>query len=291
MNTREYVKNALRLILLISPLLSTINLSAQNIKPPVNIRNSEQFYLRSDNTTDSYLIQVCLPDDYDSSGDKYPVMIVLDGDKSTGMARDIAFWLMFREEIENIIIVGISYGGDTETWWNKRARDFTPTFDDKTTFGKFWPQAGGAKKFISFLEDELIPVLKQDYHISDEKTGICGFSYGGLLATYILFYRPLLFENYLIVSPALVWDNNMIMDTELKYSMRSNSLDKKVYLSRSENDPATIVKYPVQDFLDTLAKRDYFYLKLQTELFEGDSHFSSYPKAFTNGLIYLYKKK
>ena len=60
---------------------------------------------------------------------EYPVVYLLDADKSVGMAKDIADWLMFGKEIQDIIIVGISYSKDDETWWQNRSRDYIPTSD------------------------------------------------------------------------------------------------------------------------------------------------------------------
>ena len=49
------------------------------------------------------------------------------------------------------------------------------------------------------------------YRITNTKT-IIGQSLGGLLTTEILFKQPELFDNYVIVSPSLWWDNGSLLD-------------------------------------------------------------------------------
>ena len=48
-----------------------------------------------------------MPASYAGSEKKYPVLYVLDGDKSFGLAADTADWLAWAKEALEIIIVGI----------------------------------------------------------------------------------------------------------------------------------------------------------------------------------------
>jgi hypothetical protein len=38
------------------------------------------------------------------------------------MTKEIADWLMWSNEIKDIIVIDISYGKGTDIWWGKRAR-------------------------------------------------------------------------------------------------------------------------------------------------------------------------
>jgi predicted alpha/beta superfamily hydrolase len=51
------------------------------------------------------------------------------------------------------------------------------------------------------------------YRTSSIKT-IVGQSLGGLLATEILLKKPGLFDNYIIISPSLWWDDQSLLDFE-----------------------------------------------------------------------------
>jgi predicted alpha/beta superfamily hydrolase len=90
-----------------------------------------------------------------------------------------------------------------------RKRDFTfPTTIEADK--KDFPTTGGSAKFISFIETELQPFVEQQFRTDGSKT-LIGQSLGGLLATEILFKKPALFNNYLIISPSLWWDRESLL--------------------------------------------------------------------------------
>ncbi|MFT6280578.1 MAG: putative alpha/beta superfamily hydrolase [Salibacteraceae bacterium] len=91
-----------------------------------------------------------------------------------------------------------------------RKRDFTfPTSiaKDKIDF----PTSGGSENFMMFIEKELQPKIQEMYRTSSIKT-IIGQSLGGLLVTEILLKKPGLFDNYIIISPSLWWDDQSLLD-------------------------------------------------------------------------------
>ena len=106
-------------------LICPVNLKAQGEgeDKKVALENTEKFSIRSESVTgENYLIQVGLPAGYSRSNASYPVLYVLDGEKSFGMTKEIADWLVWSKEIKDIIVVGISYGKGSAAWWEKRAR-------------------------------------------------------------------------------------------------------------------------------------------------------------------------
>jgi len=61
------------------------------LKAKVCLDNTEQFSIASKYVTgEKYVIQVGLPIGYSSTHKSYPVLYVLDGDKSFGMTKEIA---------------------------------------------------------------------------------------------------------------------------------------------------------------------------------------------------------
>jgi predicted alpha/beta superfamily hydrolase len=91
-----------------------------------------------------------------------------------------------------------------------RKRDFTyPTRIEKDL--KRYPSSGKSDQFIAFIEKELQPYINQKYRTNDSKM-IIGQSLGGLLATEILFKKPSLFNQYIIMSPSLWWDNGSLLN-------------------------------------------------------------------------------
>lgn len=147
----------------------------------VCLENTEQFSITSKYVEgETYVILVGLPTGYSSSQKSYPVLYVLDGDVFFGMAKEIATWLMFNEEIKDIIVIGISFGQGTDVWYNKRVRDLMPS--SNTIFARAH-NAGEADNFLKFLQYELFPTVSKNYRTYPDSSAISGTSLGGLLNT------------------------------------------------------------------------------------------------------------
>lgn len=173
---------------------------------------------------ESRTVNVYLPDGYGLDPfKKYPVMYLLDGSKDedfihiVGLAQFANFpWTKL---LEPTIIVGIANVD--------RKRDFTyPSKNAKDN--EELPTSGGSAKFIDFIEDELQPFINKTYSTSDNLT-LISQSLGGLLATEILYAKPSLFTNYIIVSPSLWWDDQSLL-TE-KDILTTFESKKTVYLA------------------------------------------------------------
>ena len=104
--------------------------------------------------------------------------------------------------------------------------------------------AGGAQDFINFMKDELMPKIDQKYPVDKNNRGIVGFSFGGFFASYMLLKNPQLFDNYLIISPGLVWDNNYILELEEEYGTKRNDLMKKIFFSLSSEESRELIIRP-----------------------------------------------
>ena len=255
-------------------------LSAQS---KVCLDNTEQFSIASKYVTgEKYVIQVGLPIGYSSTHKSYPVLYVLDGDKSFGMTKEIADWLMWNHEIKEIIVIGISYGQGMDAWWNNRARDFTPSMD--TIFGKDFLKAGGADNFVKFIKNELFPVINKTYRTIPDSSAISGLSFGGLLSSYILFTQPEMFHGYIIIAPTLVWNNKSILKLETEYFNSHKELNKTVYISYGSLDYKDWVINATVEFISMIKMHNYQGLKFVPKIFEGETHISVLSTALTNGL-------
>jgi predicted alpha/beta superfamily hydrolase len=152
-------------------------------------------------------LNIYLPEGYSPSDTvRYPVIYLLDGSADedfihvVGLAQFLSFsWV---DILPKSIVVGIANVD--------RRRDFTfPTTIAKDK--KDFPTTGASEKFIAFMEKELQPYVQKHFKTTAAKT-IIGQSLGGLLATEILFTKPHLFTNYIIVSPSLWWDNESLLN-------------------------------------------------------------------------------
>jgi hypothetical protein len=160
--------------------------------------------IRSVELGESRILNVYLPDGYSPDSSRtYPVIYLLDGSYNEDFIHvaGIVQFLNMIEVMPESIVVGIANVD--------RRRDFTfPTGIEKDK--KAYPTTGSSARFISFIEKELEPYIREKYRTNHVKT-IIGQSLGGLLAVEILLKKPYLFDNYIIVSPSLWWNNESLL--------------------------------------------------------------------------------
>jgi predicted alpha/beta superfamily hydrolase len=203
------------------------------------------------------------------------------------MAKEISDWLSWDNEIKNIIVVGISYGKGTNIWWEKRARDYTQF---KDTVYYYYPNAGGADNFLSFIKNELFPVINKNYRTKQDSNAIMGLSFGALLSSYVLFTQPDMFKYYIIISPSLFWNDNSILKTESNYFVKHKELNKTVYMAYGSQDDNDWVIGPTTELIRVIQEHKYESLNFITQVFKGETHISVYPVALTHGLKTIFKR-
>ncbi len=137
-------------------------------------------------------IRVLLPDDFETSGEAYPVLYLFDGqnvfdpeDSYTGVTwevREAMEALVASGEADPMIIIGIDHAGP------RRLQEYGP-FDLKYRRS---PLPGEGQRFGEFLVEELIPELEARYPIIAEPwaRAIAGSSMGGLITAYLALRYP-----------------------------------------------------------------------------------------------------
>lgn len=243
-----------------------------------NLYNSRLKLLYSQFVDDTFQIFISLPDDYNSTDKRYPVLYVLDGDISYGMAAGIARYLEIGGNIPELIVIGIGYGAIDKSVGNKRNRDYRP--DD----------ASGAENFQKFINEELIPYLDNNFRTITANRTIAGYSLGGLYALYSLFTKPETFNKYIIGSPYLLPENFVIFDYEEQASSTLNNVSAKIFVSVGSK--ASEEKYfnPIDELVSIMQERDYPNLKLETKVFDGSDHLVGPPEVITHGLISVFSE-
>lgn len=193
-------------------LLMTANLIGQTLPKMINENDlsiGKTITIKSKVLDEQRDLNVYLPLSYSTDSLKvYPVIYLLDGSLDedfihiAGIVQFGSFsWINM---IPESIVVGI---GNVD-----RKRDFTyPSSNELDKMDS--PTSGKSESFIQFVQKELQPFIDSSLRTNDSKT-IIGQSLGGLLATEILFKHPNLFDNYIIVSPSLWWDNENLLDFE-----------------------------------------------------------------------------
>jgi len=268
------------LFLFLIPLSTGLN---QLHEQEITLSNTRLHLLPSKEVNETYRIEVSPPGSYSDYLKSFPVLYLLDADKSFGMARDIAGWLSWAGEIPQIIIVGISYAGTTQEWWDKRSRDYTPTRDTSGIWGSKWPLAGGADGFRAFLKTELFPFIEHTYRTLQNDRTIAGLSFGGLFADYVLIVEAALFNRYIIISPALAWDGKCIFRFEQDYCGVRRALAAKVFTAIGSLDEKDIIE-SWRQFNEVIMSRKYRDLQWSHHMFADETHISVFPGAFARGL-------
>jgi predicted alpha/beta superfamily hydrolase len=210
----------------------------------------------------------------------------MDGDKSSGMAKDIVDWLSWRLEIPELVVVAISHGGTMSDWWQERSRDYTPWPDRGGVWGE-WPVAGGGEVFKQFLQAELFPFIEERYRVRDDDRAVAGISAGGLFAMYTLFTTPHMFRRYLAAGPALIWDHEHMWECEETFAATHDTLQAIVFTAVGQLDQSQIID-PWERFNGRVIGRGYEELTWKTDVFAGETHISVWPAALSRGLREVY---
>jgi predicted alpha/beta superfamily hydrolase len=160
---------------------------------PVVIGETRHLHSRILDEDRTYAVH--LPRGYELSGERYPVLFVLDGQSHFTHVAGSASYLMDQAEVPPLIVVGVDS--------TVRVRDFTPT-----DWPRAWVGGGGAAKFRAFLAQELIPEVERSLR-TDGYRILAGHSASGQFALYCLESEPELFQAYLALSPSLDWDDGL----------------------------------------------------------------------------------
>jgi predicted alpha/beta superfamily hydrolase len=167
---------------------------------------------------------VRLPSSYDTSGDAYPVLYLLDGTPAF-LLEMIAITTRLRNDrnAPEMIIVAIEN--------TNRNRDMMPVV------AKDYPGPPRAEAFLGFLEKELIPDIEKTYRTTQPRI-LLGKSLSGLFTVYALLARPTAFNAYVGCSAGWFVENN---DYFLELSTRAvrtveSFAHRRVFMANSLQD-------------------------------------------------------
>jgi predicted alpha/beta superfamily hydrolase len=185
--------------------------------PRVDIPASEVRAIRSSIVKgQEYELQIMLPGGYERSDKRYPVVYLMDSQWDFPLVASIYGQQYFDGFIPEMIVVGVTWSGSNANPDSLRARDYTPSKENRL------PQSGGADAFLSFMKNELFPFVEKNYRADSSNRILMGCSLGGLFTLYALFTHPELFKGYIAASPAIQWNKSVLN----KYGQ--NFLEKKL---------------------------------------------------------------
>ena len=198
----------------------------------------------------------------------------------------------FNNIIEPFIIVGIGTIGERADWNKERRRDLTPTHvleqDRRDSFDLgSRGLTGGAENFLSFIKNELIPDIEVKYRSDTLNRGFVGYSFGGLFGAYILLNDPQLFQNYIIGSPTLQYDNFIILQRLMEVTPEQLNSIKSIFISVGEQELGDDLK-SFAELRDLLLNMDLPNLNLESTIIEGEGHISAIPQTLIKGFRFIY---
>ena len=264
--------------------------------PPVTLAGTEVCPLTSKAVGGmEYKVFVTLPKGYESSSETYPALYFLDAWNRFGMITETYRLLRWFNDIEPMVIVGISFDADDAKCLYYRSRDYFPTYVSPEKLAEQFgqgladliPTSGGASDFLRFFQDELFPFVEREYRVDPSDRGIFGHSAGGNFAAWVLFNTPGVFQRYLIGSPFLPWDDGLAYKQEAAYAESHSALPARVFLSVGGKEGEGSIER-LKRLKDAMESRDYEGLDLAYTVFEGETHMSGLPVTYSTALLKLY---
>ena len=244
---------------------------------------TKDFLMFSKEKNKDYRMWVQLPEGYDSAK-KYATMYVLDpDDKAEGGNSNFTYIAklcpkMSREmATQNVLVVGIRHGDYREV-------DYTPTKYSTTGFSG----EGGGEKFLNFIKKDLIPRIETDYRAdtSREKRIIIGHSLGGLCGAYAFAKHNDVFGNYLLLSPSLIYDDEIILQYEQETRDFIKLKSQLIYFGVGGTEPNMV---PPIDVLYQRIKKNYPNDRAELYINAGKGHNSSKDENIEKALAFYFK--
>jgi predicted alpha/beta superfamily hydrolase len=238
---------------------------------PVKIFIGETVNLHSGILNEDRTLYIYTPSGYNFSDSRYPVLYMLDGADHFVHISGIIHYLSAVGRIPQMIMVAIPN--------TQRTRDLSPTAEEG------FPSSGGGEKFLNFLEQELIPYIDQNYKTHPYRV-LAGHSLGGIFTIYTLLDRPDLFGGYIASSPALGWDNGVLIDRAKSFFQKQARLDKYLYVTLGNEGEMIYALF--KEFTDTIKRTKPKDFKWEFSYMENETHGSVSHKSIYDGLEKLY---
>ena len=270
--------------------------------PQVTLFNSEKRMLHSEIIDENFEIYISLPYSYANTDTTYPVFFNLDANMCFGITDNVVHVLStLNKEIPEMIVVGIGYTiKGVVDWAAWRCRDFRPTSNPEKD--KAWQDrlskasgrkdivvtSGGADKFLAFIREELIPFIESNYRVSSSDRAIAGVSASGLFTLYALFQHPETFQRYFAASPSISWDEPYMYKLENDFAASFNDLPVKLFMCVGGLESESYINN-MNKMAELMRSRNYPNLKMETMIFENETHGSIYQAAISRALKVIYK--
>mgnify|MGYP003510213743 FL=1 len=228
-----------------------------------------------------YELHILLPGSHKNSNKKYPVVYVMDSQWDFPLVKSIYGQQYYDGFIPEVIIVGVTWGGEKPNADSLRARDYTPTNEARQI------QSGGADKFIQFMKDELFPFIESNYKADNKNRTLMGCSLGGLITLYAMFTHTEMFTGYAAASPAIGWDREVLYKYENQFDATKLNKPNRLYLTVGdvERNSNSFVK-----FSNYIRDKKYTKVTIRSKVLENTGHSGTKSETYNRGLQFIFEK-
>jgi len=258
-----------------------VSLFAASQYPPVDLPGSEKRKFASKIVGQEYELHIQATGVTNEPGKKYPVIYLLDSQWDFPLVRSVIGQQFYDGFIPAVILVGITWGGEHPNHDSLRVRDFTPTNEAP------FLQSGSARKFLSFIKEELIPYMESEFSTDKNNRVLMGCSFGGLFTMYSLFEEPGLFQSYIAASPAYDWDKQRLYSFEKKYFDKKNHPGTKLYMTIGDVEPG-VPGY--NKLFQHLQSRKYSNISMRSFVLENTGHSGTKSETYSKGLQFAFER-
>ena len=222
---------------------------------------------------------------------KYPVVYMTDSPYTFPIVVGAARLPINSGRMQKILFVGISWEEGANGSLS-RQRDFTPTPSSPGYYGA----SGEAAAHLNFIKNDVFPLIENKYSANPISKTYIGNSFGGLFGAYILLNAPDTFDNYILGSPSLWWDNDYMLNKGFENNKLTEDYKGNIFISVGANE----IKYPNSSNKDMVGVATQFYKKLQAldykhtnielRITPWANHTTAFPTTAIQGLWWLFYK-
>lgn len=236
-------------------------------------------------------VSVYAPHNYDPTV-SYPLLVVLDADPLLGLLKTLNFLWVEEGKAVPVILVGLPFGASAGTIWANRSYYLLPNpVGVVDYYGNEIPvnSGGGASDLARLIQDEVLPGVVEKYSVDSNRTGLAGFSMGGLFVAWHLVTYPEVFNDYLVIAPPL---SPPFVESE--FERKTKVLQKRgfrqptrLYVAHAENDLGYVLTGARSWALKWQELED-ANLSLRFEVIKDHQHDAGAIPALINGYEFLY---
>ncbi len=216
--------------------------------------------------------------------------------------------MSFNYEVFNYMpasyFIGIGYQDEADGLpkTHNRTRDYTPTSFTPPDDAYFlagnpadYEGSGGADAFLDVVEKDIIPFIEGRFAVDPADRVLVGKSMSGLAAVHALLTRGSLFNRYVIVSPAIWWDD-WLLPRHDRYAMRQaresasteRAAETRAYFAVGDAEERLRLVTDLHVLVDALRQQQDPNLKLYLDVLEGEMHEGVFPAGFMRGIVGVY---